>query len=203
MLHKESYSSGACRRPGRSGGWPESVDLTRVTGPVGLAKLSLQDLAARIAGDRLDEVHRTRPLEAGKPFARPVDQVLIGQLGPGLADDDGFDRLTPAVVRHTDHGNVGHGRMVGKDALQLSRVDVLTPGDDHVLDPVADVEEAVSIHAAGVARVQPAPPDRTGGVFGAPPVALHDSNAAVDDLTDVAGRHLVVQRVDHPDLGAE
>src|SRR5215472_5739106 len=125
MLHKESYSSGACQRPGSPRGWSESVDLACVAGPVRLAELSFQDLAARIAGDRLNEVNRTGPLEAGEPLARPVDQLLICKLGSRFADHDGLDSLTPALVWHTDHSDVDDRRVVGEDTLQLSRVEVL------------------------------------------------------------------------------
>src|SRR5215472_16672446 len=203
MLHKESYSSGACQRPGSPRGWSESVDLTCVAGPVWLAKLSFQDLAARIARNRLNEVNRLGPLEAGEPLARPVDQLLICKHGSRFADHDGLDSLAPALVWHTDHSDVRDRGMVGEDALQLRRVDVLPTGDDHVLDPVTDVYEPVSVDAAGVARVEPASPDYRLGVLRAPPVPLHDSDPAVDHLADIAGRDLVVQRIDHLNLGAE
>src|SRR5215831_6508938 len=79
-----------------------SVDLAGSAGPVRLAEVALQDLAARIARDRVRERDRARPLEAGQPLARPVDQVVLPELGARAADHDRAHRLAPALVGHAD-----------------------------------------------------------------------------------------------------
>ena len=46
--------------------------------------------------------------------------------------------------------------MVGEHGLDLGRIDVLAARDEHVLDAVGDVVEAVGVAPGEVARVQPA-----------------------------------------------
>jgi hypothetical protein len=41
--------------------------------------------------------------------------------------------------------------VLGQHALDLGRVDVLATADDHVLDPVGDVEVAVGVEVSAVA----------------------------------------------------
>ena len=65
----------ATRSSGRRSSSPCSVDLALLVAPVGLAQFALQDLARRIARQRLDEVDRLRQLVAGDAFACPVDQL--------------------------------------------------------------------------------------------------------------------------------
>src|SRR4051812_42856938 len=90
--------------------------------------------------------------------------------------------------------------MLGEDALHLDRVDVLPTGDDHVLDPVGDVDVAVVVHVAAVAGVHPAAAQRLGGLLGPVPVAEHHVAAADDDLADLAAGQLDVVRADDAHL---
>ena len=67
--------------------------------------------------------------------------------------------------------------------LHFGGVDVLPAGDDHVLDPIDDVDKAVVVRVANVAGVEP--PfcvDRFGGGVGSIPVSGHDVGAARADL---------------------
>ena len=43
------------------------------------------------------------------------------------------------------------------DILQLGRVHIVAGGDDHPLDPLAEVHKAVLVHAAQIAGVEPNP----------------------------------------------
>ena len=59
------------------------IDPPLVALPVGLAQLALEELAAGVARQLVDEIDRARALVAGKLVARPVDQALLGQAGAG------------------------------------------------------------------------------------------------------------------------
>ncbi len=92
--------------------------------------------------------------------------------------------------------------MARDHVLHLDRVDVLAAADDHVLQPVGDVDEARLVHEAGVARPHPAVSQRLCGLFGTVPVADHHVVAAADDLAQRAPRDLVPLGIDHLDLVA-
>src|SRR5262249_60785920 len=53
-----------------------SVDAALAALPVGLPDLPLEQLARRVAGQRLGEVDRRRALVAGQALARVLDQLL-------------------------------------------------------------------------------------------------------------------------------
>jgi hypothetical protein len=63
-------------------------------------------------------------------------------------------------IGRSDDRHLGHLRMAGEHVLDLQRVDVLSAGDDHVVDPAEQPEVAVTVEPADVARVVPAVPDR-------------------------------------------
>ena len=95
--------------------------------------------------------------------------MLLELLGGGrrtrLEHDDRVDLLTPCRVGDADHGDL-LDRRVGRDrVLDLDRVDVLAAGDDHVLDPVDEVDVAVGVEVALVAGVVPAVAERSRGLL--------------------------------------
>ena len=73
-----------------------------------------------------------------------------------LEDDDGGDRLLPLGVVAADDRRVGDLRVAEEHLLDLGRDDVLAAADDHVVDPVLDVEEALLVDPPEVAGVEPA-----------------------------------------------
>ena len=91
-------------------------------------------------------------------------------------------------------------RVPGEHVLDLGAVDVLAAGDDHVLLAVDDVDEALFVHPAQIAGVEPAAGERLRGRLGLVPVAGHQRRAAVDDLADLARRDVVHVVVDDPRL---
>src|SRR5258708_29682563 len=93
--------------------------------------------------------------------------------------------------------------MAGGGGVALRRVVVPAAGDDHVFDPVLDVDETLAVHRARVARMEPAVANRRGSVLFLAPVAPHRAGASIDDLADLAIRHLAVVGVDDPELLAE
>src|SRR5262245_26042435 len=86
--------------------------------------------------------------------------------------------------------------MSSEDILDLSAVDVLATGDDHVLLTVDDVEESLIIGPDQIAGMEPAAGEGRGSRLGVLPVARHQGWAAVDDLADLARLHVVHVVVD-------
>src|SRR6516162_11315249 len=104
--------------------------------------------------------------------------------------NDRLGHLTPALVRHADHGHVSQRGVLGQHTLNLGGIDVLSTANDHVLDAVGHVYVAVAVDVAAIARAVPAVGrDRSGGGVGLAPVAPHHLLAAYPDLTGLAGRH--------------
>ena len=92
--------------------------------------------------------------------------------------------------------------MAEERVLDLGRVDVLAARDDHVRDPVVDVEIALRVEIAGVAGMEPAAAHGPRRLLGQVPVARHVLRRAAHDLADLARRHRVVLAVDDGDLDA-
>ena len=91
----------------------------------------------------------------GQSLARVRDQ--LGGLGRGaaLGGDDRVHGLTPLLVRHTGDRHFSNRGVLDQYAFHLCWVDDLGAGDDHVLNPVLDVEIALLVHPACVSRPQP------------------------------------------------
>src|SRR3979490_908918 len=90
--------------------------------------------------------------------------------------------------------------MLRHNVLDLGRVDILSPGNDHVFDPVHYVDESILVHVAGIPSVHPAVDDCFGGLLGTVPITHHDHIATGADLTDCAARHLSIVLIDDPDF---
>ncbi len=130
------------------------------------------------------------------------DQLGGVERGPGTRNDDGRDRLAPAFVGSADDGGLGDGGVGVQDVLDHPRVDVEPARDDHVLDPVGDVEVALGVDVSGVAGVQPAFAEGFGGGVGSMPVAAHQLRAARGDFADLPGGQWCSGGVDDLHLGA-
>ena len=125
----------------------------------------------------------------------------------GAGDAGGADRVraraagrvqAPAAGR--DPGRAAEDRddvrMLVEDVLDLARPDLVARRVDLVLLAVDDVEPAVGVHEADVARAEHA---RAAPV----PVAGDDLWAGGDDLRDLAGRQLLAVLADDPRVGVE
>src|SRR5262245_51660110 len=72
--------------------------------------------------------------------------------------------------------------MLLEHALDFAGGDVLAAADDEVLGAAGDVEIAVVVHPADVARVEPAAAHRLACLLAAAEVAGHNARALGDDL---------------------
>ena len=81
--------------------------------------------------------------------------------------------------------------------LNLRRVDIVAAGDDHPFQPLFEVDEALLVHDAQIAGVEPDLAvlvllEGLGGLPGIVHIAQHDRGAGQADLAHGAVRHLVV-----------
>ena len=106
----------------------------------------------------------------------------------GSQDDEGDRHLAPALVGTADDGGLDHRLVLVEHPLDLGAGDVLAAGDDHVLEPIDDVDVAVVVLHADVAGVEPAAGERRRRGLGIAPVALEHLRAAEDDLAPLARR---------------
>src|SRR5207247_1655122 len=79
-----------------------SVNPPLAAFPVRLTELPLQELARRIARERVREVDRRRALEVRETLASVRDDVFGRRRGPGLANDDRLHGLAPLLVGYAD-----------------------------------------------------------------------------------------------------
>ena len=139
-----------------------------------------------------------------KPASRSRAVAMISAsvaVMSGPQDDDGGDVLAPHRIGQTDDRRLRDRRMGVQHLFDLAAVHVLAAGDDHVLHPVDDVEEALLVTAGHVAGVEPAALERLGGALLVAEVALQHLLAADHDLADDAGRALVHVLVDDLHVG--
>ncbi|MNY32509.1 hypothetical protein D3C86_1667300 [compost metagenome] len=76
------------------------------------------------------------------------------------------------------------------------RVNVFPATDDHVLDTVDDIQKAVFIEVATIARVHPAVAQGLGSLFRLVPVAEHDAGTSDDDFAGASFWQLISFRID-------
>jgi hypothetical protein len=95
-----------------------------------LAQHALEDLAGRVARQRVEEAEALRRLELRQPRAAEVRELVLGDR-LALADDDvGDGDLVPALVGAGDDRRLEDRRVLVDDALDLERGDVLATADD-------------------------------------------------------------------------
>src|SRR3984957_7168058 len=166
-------------------------DLPVPSGPVRGAQGPLEYLPAGRARQRLDDVDGARALVVREALAGERDDLGSGHLLAGPEHDERLDALAPLVIGHADHRDLGHRRVLGHGLLDLGRVDVLPAGDDHVLDPVRDEQEAAVVHVPDVAAAQPARRgDRRRGVLRPVQVAHHPLGRTEPELARLPGRDI-------------
>src|SRR6266540_1883994 len=120
-------------------GW-SAVDLGVATRPLLVAQGEFLDLAGRGLGQLLDELDPVGGLVVGDDAADVLDELVLSDLGVLLEDHERLGPLAPAVVRHADHGGLQHGRVADHGLLDLDGGNVLAARDDHVLGPIAQLD---------------------------------------------------------------
>ncbi len=103
-------------------------------------------------------------------------------------------------MRDAVHRRLVDGGVFVDRRFDLGGVDVLAAAQDHVLGPVAHVDESLLVDVTDVARAQPAVDDRVGGGVGPVPVRANQHRTLEPDLTGLAGRQHVAEGIGDPDV---
>src|SRR5262249_11309161 len=95
--------------------------------------VALEDLAGRRLGQLVDEPDVPGVLVGGELTLDVLAQLLRGRGGARRRDDGGADLLAQLRVRYADDRRLADARVLVEHFLDLPRVDVEAPADDHVL----------------------------------------------------------------------
>ncbi len=115
-------------------------------------------------------------------FATVLNHCLFGQILIALRDD-GFDGFTPALTGYPNHCRVSNAWMLHQHIFNLSRIDVLTPANDHIFDTVVNIEIA-AFQVSGITAAKPLVVKAIFGRLIIAPVSTHDLRSAHADFTD-------------------
>ena len=117
--------------------------------------------------------------------------------------DEGHAHLAQPLVGDADHRGLLHGGVPQQGVLDLGRVGVEPPDDEHVLDPPDDAQAAGVVHDAEVARAEPAVgTEHLGRLVGVVQVAGHDAAAAEQHLARLPGLDVAPTLADDAHLEA-
>src|SRR5690606_18062061 len=119
------------------------------------ADLAPEDLPVGALGELFDPLDRARALVGAQALAAPAEEGLVVERAIGPGHDQRMHLLAPFVAGDADDDGLLNVRMGMQGLLDLARIDVAAPGDDHFLLAVGDVEEAVRIELADVAAALP------------------------------------------------
>ena len=136
---------------GRCSGHPRRLGVP-------LAQLTLDELAGGRAREFVGEVHRAGRLVPGDGRLHVLDELGRERVGALVAVGelhDGLDLLAHLAVGDADDGDVVDRRVQRQGVLDLLRVDVHAARDDHERLAVGEVEEALLVEVADVARRRP------------------------------------------------
>ena len=152
-----------------------------------IAQLPLANLARRSAWQsRLENDVLARHLVPGQLASSVV--VQTSQIPVQTRHDDGHDPLTPTIVGQADDRRLAHCLVGIEHVLHLSRVHVLTTGNDHVFDAVHDIEPSLRIEISQVPGEVGIVLQHAGGQLRLLPITSHDVRAGDDDFSDLSGR---------------
>src|SRR5579884_314723 len=163
-------------------------DPRSVRFPVGRPQLPLEDLARRRAGN-VDHAHEgAGDLVAGEVLAGELDKLFVAHRLTRTLGDHSVHGLAPLLAGDAEHGGVGHGGMGHQHRLDLRRVDVDAPGDDHVGLAVADVVEALLVAVGDVPDRQVLPPPAPLELVVVLVVGREGATGADEELARLMGR---------------
>ena len=146
----------------------------------------LEHLAGGVERQRVHDLHDPGDLVIGHFVPAPFDDVVTRDV-PGH-DDEGHAHLPEPLVGDADHRGLLHGGMAQQRVLDLGRVGVEAPDDEHVLDATHDAEPAGLVQLAEVTGAQPAVRrQHLARLLGVVEVARHDAAAAEQHLARLPG----------------
>ena len=175
---------GSQRRAGRTRTRSAACTARGRRSRVGRLQLALLDLAGRATRERLvAEPDVRRHLERRQDRRRRARGARRSSRSRRRRSRTTAPTSSPSTSCGT--ANTAASRTAGcsKSAASTSRLEMFSPAPDHhVLGAVDDVEEALVVELAEVARPQPAVDERLGRVLGPAPVSGDDGRALDPDL---------------------
>ena len=104
--------------------------------------------------------------------------------------------LPPVLILDADDAAQQNLVMAVDDIFNLTGIDIVAGGDDHPLDALTEIHEAVLIHVTQITGVQPdaaviMPAQGGGGFLGVVHIAHHDGGAGHADLAFGVGIHFL------------
>src|SRR5260370_5894800 len=122
-----------------------------------VAQFALQYLADAGPRKDIEEFIGRRPLDFADPAIHEGSQGGGIELAPRLRRYEGHWCLAPTLRRHADDSRLQHIRMLDDDVFDVARVDIESPGDDHVLFAIDERQKAIRIEFSNVSRADESP----------------------------------------------
>src|SRR5262245_52504874 len=121
-------------------------------GEIVLLEFALQGFAGHVAWKSLHDHDLTHSLELGANALVDPSREFHAVGLDALAQGDGRDRrLAPMRMLCAEYSDLGDGRVLDGNLLDIPRINVHAAGDDHVLLAVDQIEEAFRIDVAHIA----------------------------------------------------
>src|SRR6266852_5054743 len=173
-----------------------------------VTKFALQDLADAGSREAIEELIGRRPLDLADPRIHKGSKGGGIELAPRLGRYEGHWRLAPTLRWHADDSRLQHIRMLDDDVFDVARIDIESPGYDHVLFAIDEGEKAIRIEFSDVAGSDEAlagavKPFGIHTLAGLIVIARHHRFRMPDDLAGLAGWNLVAVLADEADIMAD
>src|SRR5882672_6274854 len=156
------------------------------------SQLALKKFSRWAFGNFFNEPNRLGALVIGQSSAAKGADFLFSRFPAPFEYDERGDLFAVKLIRQADGCRSGDRRMLIQNFVDLARIDIFTAAYDHVAFAIDDVEEAVSVAIANVARVKPAVAKRGRGCFRIPVVAFENVFAAQDNFAEFSIGHFIV-----------
>src|SRR5258708_2558073 len=119
------------------------------------AQHKLPYLAAGSQGIALHKLEVARDFLVTNLALAISTQLLLGEWFALFGTHHSQEFLAKEGIRHTPHLRINHFGMATAKFLNLTRKDILTATNDHILEPTHDIDIAALIHCRQIARMQP------------------------------------------------
>lgn len=115
-------------------------------------------------------------------------QVVSGQAGVWLQDDERGHRLRPVLVRNADDGGLGDSGMLVEDVFDIARPHLVPADHDEVLLAIDQVDPTLIVDESDGPRAQPVRPESVRGFVGPIPIPRAHLRRVDNDLAAHTGR---------------
>ena len=133
------------------------IDLLLLPFPEGFSQFRFEDLTCARQWHRfVPKADALWTFEAGYMLVAVLDDRWLIHSFSIAQPDDGVHYLAPFSVRDTDGHGFYNSRNLVQDIFHLSRIDVLTTGDNDVLRAILELDIAIWINDSQVAGMEPA-----------------------------------------------